>query len=102
MLWLYHLRKGAAHTVRMDDASGVPCALQEYQRHPRPGRMNGTLTDQNEFRRAADLALHASAGDHTMVILTDVMSGTTRFANNEVVQNLQTRRSGIAIQVAFG
>ena len=61
-----------------------------------------TLIDQDEFRRTAELVLQASNGGHTMVYLTDVMGGTTRFANNQIVQNLNTRRLSVAIQVAFG
>jgi len=60
-----------------------------------------TLIDQDEFRRTAELVLQASSGDHTMVYLTDVTGGTTRFANNQIVQNLNTRRLSVAIQVAF-
>ena len=61
-----------------------------------------TLIDQDEFRRTAELVLQASSGEHTMVYLTDVMGGTTRFANNQIVQNLNTHRLSAAIQVAFG
>jgi predicted Zn-dependent protease len=64
--------------------------------------MSGALIDQAEFGRAAELILKASKGEHTTLFLTDVSSGTTRFANNQVVQNLATRRSTVAIDVAYG
>jgi predicted Zn-dependent protease len=64
--------------------------------------MSGSLIDQAEFGRAADLILKASTGEHTTLFLTDISSGTTRFANNQVVQNLATRRSTAAIHVAYG
>ena len=64
--------------------------------------MSGALIDQAEFGRAAELILKASTAEHTTVYLTDVSSGTTRFANNQVVQNLTTRRSTAAIHVAYG
>ncbi len=64
--------------------------------------MSGSLIDQAEFGRAAELILKASKGEHTTLYLTDVSSGTTRFANNQVVQNLATRRSTAAVRVAYG
>jgi predicted Zn-dependent protease len=64
--------------------------------------MSGALVDQDEFRRAAQLVLKASTADDTIVYLTDVSSGTTRFANNQVVQNLATRRGTVSIQAAYG
>jgi hypothetical protein len=45
------------------------------------------MTSREEFRFLADLVLTRSAGDHTMVTLHDLHAGTTRFANNQVVQN---------------
>jgi predicted Zn-dependent protease len=64
--------------------------------------MSPSQVDRDEFRRTAELVLQASNGDHTIVYLADVTGGTTRFANNQVVQNLNTRRLSIVIHVAFG
>jgi predicted Zn-dependent protease len=64
--------------------------------------MSGSQIDRDEFRRTAELALQASSGDDTIVYLADSNAGTTRFANNEVIQNLNSRRLSIAIHVAFG
>ncbi|HEY3197816.1 MAG TPA: TldD/PmbA family protein [Nitrospirales bacterium] len=64
--------------------------------------MSPSQVDQEEFRRTADLVLQASKGDDTTVYLADVRAGNTRFANNEVVQNLNTRRLSIVVHVAFG
>jgi predicted Zn-dependent protease len=60
------------------------------------------LTDRDEFRFLADLVLKHSAGDHTLVSLHDQQSGTTRFANNQIVQNVDTRRGSLRVTVAFG
>lgn len=60
------------------------------------------MTSREEFRFLADLVLTRSSGDQTMVKLHDLHSGTTRFANNQVVQNVDTRRGTLAVTVAFG
>jgi predicted Zn-dependent protease len=60
------------------------------------------MTSREEFRFLADLVLTRSSGDHTMVKLHDLHSGTTRFANNQIVQNVDTRRGTLAVTVAFG
>ena len=60
------------------------------------------LTSREEFRFLADLVLKHSTGDHTLVSLHDQQSGTTRFANNQIVQNVDTRRGSLRVTVAFG
>ena len=60
------------------------------------------MTSREEFRFLADLVLKRSAGDHTVVSFHDQRSGTTRFANNQVVQNVDARRGTLAVTVAFG
>jgi predicted Zn-dependent protease len=60
------------------------------------------LTSQDEFRFLADLVLKHSTGDHTLVSLQDQQSGTTRFANNQIVQNVDTRRGSLSVTVACG
>ncbi len=62
----------------------------------------GTLTSRDEFRFLTDLVLKRSTGEHTSVALLDTYGGTTRFANNQVVQNVNTRRVSFAVTVAFG
>ena len=59
------------------------------------------LTGRDEFRFLADLVLKHSPGDHTLVSLHDQHSGTTRFANNQIVQNVDTRRGSLRVTVAF-
>jgi predicted Zn-dependent protease len=59
------------------------------------------LTSREEFRFLVDLVLTRSSGDHTMVMLHDHHAGTTRFANNQVIQNVDTRRGTLAVTVAF-
>ena len=60
------------------------------------------LTSRNEFRFLSELVLQHSTGDHTLVSLHDQQSGTTRFANNQIVQNVDTRRGSLSVTVAFG
>lgn len=60
------------------------------------------LTSPDEFRFLAELVLKHSTGDHTLVSLHDQQSGTTRFANNQIVQNVDTRRGSLNVTVAFG
>jgi predicted Zn-dependent protease len=60
------------------------------------------LTSRQEFDFLTDLVMKHSTGDHTLVSLRDVHGGTTRFANNQVIQNVNQRRGSLAIIVAFG
>ena len=60
------------------------------------------LTSAEEFRFLADLVLKRSGADHTVVNLHDQHTGTTRFANSRIVQNVDTRRGTITVTVAFG
>src|SRR5690349_11217207 len=59
------------------------------------------LTSADEFRFLADLVLKRSGADHTVVNLHDLHTGTTRFANSRVVQNVDTRRGTLTVTVAF-
>lgn len=60
------------------------------------------MTSRDEFRFLADLVFKRSSSEHTIVNLRDHHTGTTRFANNQVVQNVDTRRGVLAVTVAFG
>jgi predicted Zn-dependent protease len=60
------------------------------------------MTSREEFRFLADLVLTRSRADHTVVTLHDQHVGTTRFANNQIVQNVNTRRGTLIVTVAFG
>ncbi|HEV8540630.1 MAG TPA: TldD/PmbA family protein [Nitrospiraceae bacterium] len=57
---------------------------------------------REEFRRLAEIVLKLSPGQRTFFVLHDGDSGTTRFANNQIVQNVHTRRVSLAVTVAFG
>jgi predicted Zn-dependent protease len=57
---------------------------------------------REEFRRVAEIVLKLSPGQRTFFVLHDGDSGTTRFANNQIVQNVHTRRVSLAVTVAFG
>lgn len=60
------------------------------------------LTSHDEFRFLADLVLTRSSADDTVVRLRDHHTGTTRFANNQVVQNVDARRGTFSVTVASG
>ena len=60
------------------------------------------LITREQFRRLADFVLKTSEGDQTFLSLHDVSGGTTRFANNQVVQNVNSHRVSLAVTVAFG
>jgi predicted Zn-dependent protease len=60
------------------------------------------MTSQEEFRFLADVVLKRSSGDDTSVMLHDQLAGTTRFANNQIVQNVAARRGVLTVTVAFG
>ncbi|HEY5626345.1 MAG TPA: TldD/PmbA family protein [Nitrospira sp.] len=59
------------------------------------------MTSRDEFRFLADLALKRSSGDDTIVTLSDQRGGTTRFASNHIVQNVDTRRGTLTVSVSF-
>ncbi|HMS83306.1 MAG TPA: metallopeptidase TldD-related protein [Nitrospira sp.] len=59
------------------------------------------MTSRDEFHFLSDLVFTRSSADHTMVSLHDHHAGTTRFANNQVVQNVDTRRGTLRVTVAF-
>ena len=60
------------------------------------------MTSREEFQFIADLVLKCSTADQTLLALHDQDGGTTRFANNHVVQNVHTRRGTASVSVAFG
>ncbi|MCS6897613.1 MAG: metallopeptidase TldD-related protein [Nitrospira sp.] len=60
------------------------------------------MTSREEFRFLADVILARSSGDHTVVTLHDERAGTTRFANNQVIQNVDARRALLTVTVSFG
>jgi len=60
------------------------------------------MTSREEFRFLADLILARSSGDETTLTLRDRHSGTTRFAANQIIQNVDTRHGTLAVTVAFG
>lgn len=60
------------------------------------------MTSCDEFRFLSDLVLTRSSADHTIISLRDHHAGTARFANNQVVQNVDARRGSLAVTVAFG
>ncbi len=64
--------------------------------------MSQGLTSREEFGFLADLVMRHSSGDHTSVSLHDARSGTTRFADNQIIQNVDTRKTTFRVTVAYG
>lgn len=60
------------------------------------------MTSRDEFRFLADLVLKRAAADDVLVMVQDQHAGTTRFANNQIVQNVNSRRGTLTVTVAFG
>lgn len=60
------------------------------------------LTSREEFCFLSELVLTRSSADHTMIRLDDQHAGTTRFANNQVIQNVDVRRGKLVVMVDFG
>jgi len=60
------------------------------------------LTSPDEFRFLVDLVLQHATADHICIVLHDQHSGTTRFANNQIIQNLNLRKVSFSITSAFG
>ncbi|MHC4973835.1 MAG: TldD/PmbA family protein [Planctomycetota bacterium] len=59
------------------------------------------MIGRDEFKRLADIALDASQGDHTVVSLAERRGGTARFANNQIVQHVNTYRHELKVNVAI-
>lgn len=60
------------------------------------------MMDRAEFDRVVGVALEAATAEHTFVSVSDERGGTTRFANNQVTQNVNTRRRSVNVSAAFG
>ncbi len=60
------------------------------------------LTSRDEFRFLVDLVLQHATADHTGMVLQDQNGGTSRFANNQIIQNLNLRKLSFSITSAFG
>lgn len=60
------------------------------------------LTQQDEFRRLADLAFEAATCDHRVLSLSDRAGGTTRFAINRITQNVHSRERSLTFTATFG
>ncbi|RMF85501.1 MAG: hypothetical protein D6744_01300 [Planctomycetota bacterium] len=60
------------------------------------------LLDRADFERVAEIALGATSADDVFVALRARRGGTTRFANNQITQNVNTQRATLAVSVAFG
>jgi predicted Zn-dependent protease len=60
------------------------------------------LTNRDEFRFLVDLVLQHASADHTCIVLHDQHNGTSRFANNQIIQNLNLRKASFSITSALG
>ncbi len=60
------------------------------------------LTERDEFQFISELVFKHSTADHTLLSLHDGETGTSRFANSEIVQNVNVRRTTLTVSTAFG
>lgn len=60
------------------------------------------MLTEAELRRIADLALAHSKADQTEVLVFDSDSSLTRFANNEIHQNVAERDTGLLVRAVLG
>ncbi len=60
------------------------------------------LTPKKEFDAMAEAIYSSSQADHTRINFFDSANMTTRFANNQVIQNVAIRRPRLTVEVAFG
>lgn len=60
------------------------------------------LTSREEFEFLTDLVLRNSTGEHVWITLQDQQSGTVRFANNQIIQNIETHTVRLLVTVGFG
>lgn len=59
------------------------------------------LTSRDEFAFLANLVFRHSAADHVLVSIEDRHSGTARFANSQITQQVDVRTVAFVITVAF-
>lgn len=64
--------------------------------------MRDDLLTKELFGRLSSLALGAATADDVLVSVSESDGGTTRFANNQVTQNVHTRRRSFSVTAAFG
>jgi predicted Zn-dependent protease len=60
------------------------------------------LTSREEFTFLTNLVFRNSAGEHVWVILQDHHSGTVRFANNQIIQHVDTHKVRFLVTIGFG
>jgi predicted Zn-dependent protease len=59
------------------------------------------MIGRERFKQLADIAIDVSQGDRTVVSLAERQGGTARFANNQIVQHVNTYRHELTINVAI-
>ena len=60
------------------------------------------MTLGRDLKQISDIVLEASGADATEVVLTETDSGLTRFANNEIHQNVAERSVSARVRVVIG
>jgi len=61
-----------------------------------------SLTTKSEFAAITKAVFAASTADDVFIGFNDEVKMTTRFANNQIIQNIVTRRPQLSIKVSFG
>lgn len=60
------------------------------------------LTREDGFRDLVEIALKSASAEHLFVSFSDETGGTTRFANNQVTQNVDVRRRTFSATAMLG
>lgn len=69
---------------------------------PEPAVAGVAPVSRDEARGLLDEALAMSAADHTLAVLESRDESLTRFANNEIHQNVSSRRHTLTVQAVVG
>jgi len=60
------------------------------------------LTSREEFAFLTHLVLRNSTGEHASVLLQDHRAGAVRFANNQIIQHVDTHKVRFLVTIGFG
>ena len=61
-----------------------------------------TLIDASQFQSLVDTILSYTKGAETLINLSDSAGMTTRFANNQIIQNVVTHTPDLRVEIALG
>ena len=94
----------------MGDPSGLSCQVWEYSSLSGISKAGSLkilqswkfLTSREEFEFLTHLVLRNSTGDHASVLLQDHLAGAVRFANNQIIQHVDTHKIRFLVTIGCG